>query len=122
MHIILTNKVSLESQEDVDSIDINIIPITYYWAAETAIESIYHIWYIGRERVNSNKSTFCYQIKPSFQLEVKNFQLGQSFPSMLTRVQGSEAPLSEDLRGELRDALLEAEFAPRGTNTKSLLQ
>ena len=52
LHIILTNKVSLESQEDVDSIDINIFPITYYWAAETAIEPMYHIWYIGRERVN----------------------------------------------------------------------
>ena len=51
LHIILTNKVSLESQEDVDSIDINISPITYYWAAETAIEPMYHIWYIGRERV-----------------------------------------------------------------------
>ena len=51
LHIILTNKVSLESQEDVDSIDINIFPITYYWAAETAIEPMYHIWYIGRERV-----------------------------------------------------------------------
>ena len=113
LHIILTNKVSLESQEDVDSIDVNNLPITYYWAAETAIEPMYHIWYIGRERVNSNKSTFCYLIKPSFQLEVKNFQLGQSFPSMITLVQGSEAPLSEDLHGELWDALLEA---------KSLLQ
>ena len=55
LHIILTNKVSLESQEDVDSIDINIFPITYYWAAETAIEPMYHIWYIGRERVKRKK-------------------------------------------------------------------
>ena len=41
--MILTNKVSLESQEDVDSIDINIFPITYYWAVETAIEPMYHM-------------------------------------------------------------------------------
>ena len=56
LHVILTNNVSLESQEDVDSIDTKIIPITQYWAAETVIELMYHIWHIGRERVNDVRS------------------------------------------------------------------
>ena len=54
LHIILTNMVSLESQEDVNSIDTKIFPITYYWSAETVIEPMYQIWHIGRERVKHN--------------------------------------------------------------------
>ena len=52
--MILKNKVSKESQENLASIVTRIYPITLYWAAKTVIDRMLHISNSGRERVNES--------------------------------------------------------------------